>query len=124
LTTPLRGYFSGPIVPRRALLLAASLASFLLAAGPAWGAGLQGVWVAKGAAGKIVLRLHGSGSTYRGTYTEARKVARVVARLTDADGVQQVTLTFTASRRSSLCGINAGRLYCQTAGGASVFVRS
>ncbi len=90
--------------------------------------GLSGVWVASGTFGRIVLRLRGAGHLYRGTYTQGGKVARssrVVARVDDADGAQQVILSFTPGSRSAFCALRPPLLFCQVgAAGSAVFARS
>jgi hypothetical protein len=85
--------------------------------------GLKGKWVASSSGGKIVLKLRGSGASYRGTYAAGGKVSHVSARLASADGARQVTLTFTATHRSTMCGLVSGRLMCAGATGTIVFAR-
>jgi len=118
-----------------AVLLAAALLGAAPAA-PADGArastaaGLSGTWVATGPFGRIVLRLRRVSKVYRGTYTQVRRgkatgtSSRVVARADNADGVQQVTLTFVSAGRSDICGLRGAHLYCQVgAAGTAVFAR-
>jgi hypothetical protein len=99
-------------------------AGLLATASASAAAGLQGTWVAKPSTGKVVLKLLGSGKTYRGTYTAAGKVAHVTVRLGNADGAGQVTLTFTATHRSTLCGLVGGRLICAGDTGTITFARA
>ena len=113
---------------RRAASLCAGLAAVTTAVATA-AAGLAGTWVATGPSGKMTLRLHASGSGYVGTYTLVSKgkqtVSRVSGRFDNADGATQLTLTFTASRRSDLCGLVGSRLYCQLgATGTAAFSRA
>ena len=96
----------------------------LLAATPGLAAtGLAGTWVAKSPSGKVVLKLRGSGKSYRGTYAARGKTSRVTVRLSTADGAGQVTLTFTASNRSTLCGLLGHRLMCVADTGTLAFGR-
>ena len=112
---------------RLAVCLGGALAA--VAAAVAIGAaGLAGTWVATGPFGKITLRLHSSGSTYAGTYTLAsagkQTISHISGRFDDADGATQLTLTFTATRRSDLCGLVGSKLYCQLgATGTAAFSR-
>jgi hypothetical protein len=93
------------------------------AAGRAGAHGPAGVWVSTGSRAKIVLRLEGSTSPFRGTYAQGATTVKVLARSSSADGSGQLTLTFTASGRSAMCGLHAGRLYCQLGpSGTTVFV--
>jgi hypothetical protein len=85
---------------------------------------LGGTWVARAPGGKVVLKLHGSGSSYRGTYRAGGKTSRVTVRLSNADGAAQVTLTFTATKRSTLCGLVSRRLMCAGDTGTLVFARA
>lgn len=100
-------------------------AAGLLAAAPASAATvLKGTWVATSPSGKVVLKLRGSGKSYRGTYAARGKVSQVTLRLSNADGAGQVTLTFTATHRSSLCGLVNGRLFCAASTGTLVFAHA
>jgi hypothetical protein len=96
----------------------------LLAVAPGLAAtGLAGTWVAKSPSGKVVLKLRGSGKSYRGTYGVGGKTSRVTVRLSNADGAGQVTLTFTATHRSTLCGLVSHRLMCVADTGTLAFGR-
>ena len=97
-------------------LLAATTASAATA--------LRGTWVATSPSGKVVLKLRGSGKSYRGTYAAGGKVSQVTVRLSNADGAGQVTLTFTATHRSSLCGLVKARLFCSASTGTLVFAHA
>jgi hypothetical protein len=117
-------------VTRRILAVIAVAAA--LPARVAWGmpaSGLGGTWVAAAGSGKIVLVLHKTGAVYKGTYTElppgktTGKPSKVVAHATNADGVQQITLTFTGSNRSTLCGLRTGHIYCSVPTGTAIFSR-
>jgi len=85
--------------------------------------GLTGTWVAKSPSGKVVLKLRGSGKSYRGTYGSGGKISRVTVRLSNADGAGQVTLTFPATHRSTLCGLVSHRLMCAADTGTLAFAR-
>ena len=99
-------------------------AAGLLTVTPALGAtGLAGTWVATSPSGKVVLKLRGSGTSYRGTYGAGGKISRVTVRLSNADGAGQVTLTFTATHRSTLCGLVSHRLMCAAETGTLAFAR-
>ena len=74
--------------------------------------------------GKVVLKLHGSGTAYRGTYTARGKVSKVTLRLSNADGAGQATLTFTATHRSSVCGLVNARLFCAASTGTLAFAHA
>jgi hypothetical protein len=87
-------------------------------------AGLAGTWVATSPGGKVVLKLRGSGKTYRGTYGTGGKTSPVTVRLSSADGAGQVTLTFTSTHRSTLCGLVNHRLMCAAPTGTLVFARA
>jgi hypothetical protein len=113
---------------RLSVCLGAALAAVATAAATG-AAGLAGTWVATGPFGKITLRLHTSGAAYAGTYTLVlggkQTVSHVSGRSDNADGATQLTLTFTPSRRSDLCGLSGSRLYCQLgAGGTAAFSRA
>jgi hypothetical protein len=96
----------------------------LLAVTPGLAAtGLAGTWVATSPSGKVVLKLHGSGKSYRGTYRAGGKISRVSLELSNADGAGQVTLTFTATHRSTLCGLVSHRLMCAADTGTLAFAR-
>jgi hypothetical protein len=102
----------------RGLLVAAAATVATLAAGTSSAAtGLAGTWVATGPFGKITLRLQATGTGYHGTYSVSSggktTVSHVVGRSDNADGATQLTLTFTTTHRSSLCGLSGVRLYCQ-----------
>ena len=100
-------------------------AACLLAVTPGMAAtGLAGTWVATSPSGKIVLRLRGSGKSYRGTYRAGGKTSRVAVRLSNADGAGQVTLTFVATQRSNLCGLVSHRLMCAADSGTLAFTRA
>jgi hypothetical protein len=112
----------------RAACLCAGLAAVATAVAIG-AAGLAGTWVATGPFGKITLRLHASGHAYAGTYTLAsagkQTVSHLSGRFDNADGATQLTLTFTASRRSDLCGLVGSKLYCQLGAiGTAVFSRA
>ena len=96
-----------------------------VAAGGALGAqaGVSGRWLAPGPGRKLVLTLQGSGKALHGTWVQGGKSSKVTARVSTADGIQQVTLTFTPGGRSSLCGLRGTKLYCQTATGTATFTR-
>jgi hypothetical protein len=87
-------------------------------------AGLAGTWVATSPSGKVVLKLRGSGKSYRGTYGTGGKTSPVTVRLSSADGAGQLTLTFTSTRRSTLCGLVNHRLMCAAPTGTLVFARA
>jgi hypothetical protein len=99
-------------------------AGLLASASASAAAGLKGTWVAKAPSGKVVLTLLGSGKVYRGTYAAAGKVSPVTVHFGNADGAGQVTLTFTATHRSTLCGLVGGRLICAGDTGPMVFARA
>jgi hypothetical protein len=100
-------------------------AAGLLAVAPALAAtGLAGTWVASSPRGKVVLTLRGSAKSYRGTYRAGGKTSRVTVRLSNADGAGQVTLTFTATHRSTLCGLVSRRLMCAADTGTLAFARA
>jgi len=100
-------------------------AAVLLADGSASAAVLlNGTWVAKTPSGKVVMKLRGSGKSYRGTYAAHGKVSKVTLTLSNADGAGQLTLTFLSTHRSSLCGLVKGRLMCSADTGTVVFARS
>jgi hypothetical protein len=110
----------------------ALLATTSARAAPGTVAGLNGSWIATGSFGKIVVRLRGSGSVYRGTYARFRPgatkpsgaVSHVLARVDNADGALQVTLVFSPSK-SAFCALRGGRLYCQTGPtGTTIFVHT
>jgi hypothetical protein len=112
-----------------ALLCAVGLAA--AAASAAQAATVKGTWVATGTFGKITLALTGSGAALHGSYTQIAHgsnraaVSKVTARSDNADGVTQLTLTFTKARRSVLCGLEGTKLYCQIGtAGTAVFTRS
>jgi hypothetical protein len=108
----------------RTSALAVSAAG-LLAVSPALAAtGLAGTWVATSPSGKVVLKLRGSGKSYRGTYATDGKTSRVTLRLSNADGAGQVTLTFTATNRSTLCGLVSRKLMCAVDTGTLAFARA
>ena len=97
----------------------------LVAVAPALGAtSLAGTWVAKSPGGKVVLKLRGSGKSYSGTYGAGGKTSRVTLRLSNADGAGQVTLTFTATHRSTMCGLVNRRLMCAGDTGTLAFARA
>jgi hypothetical protein len=97
----------------------------LLAVTPGLAAtGLGGTWVATSPGGKVVLKLRGSGKSYRGTYRAGGKTSRVAVRVSTADGAGQVTLTFTATHRSTLCGLVSRRLMCAADTGTLSFARA
>jgi hypothetical protein len=99
-------------------------AAALFAVAPGLAAtGLTGTWVATSPSGKVVLKLRGSGKSYRGTYGTGGKTSRVTVRLSNADGAGQVTLTFTATHRSTLCGLVSHRLMCAADTGTLTFAR-
>jgi hypothetical protein len=85
---------------------------------------LNGTWVATSPSGKVELHLRGSGKSYRGTYVAGGKTSKVTVRLSNADGAGEVTLTFTSTHRSSLCGMVGGRLMCAAGTGTLVFARA
>jgi hypothetical protein len=101
----------------------------LLATGTALGAtGMKGTWVASGPSGKMTLKLAGSGSSYQGTLTTVaggrKTVAKVKGRFDDADGAKQLSLSFTATNRTSMCGLVGTKLYCQLGTGTATFIRA
>jgi hypothetical protein len=99
-------------------------AAGLLAVTPGVAAtGLAGTWVATSPNGKVVLKLRGSGNSYRGTYGAGGKTSRITIRLSNADGAGQITLTFTATHRSTLCGLVSRRLMCAADTGTLTFAR-
>jgi hypothetical protein len=98
----------------------------LVAAGAAAGAtGMKGTWVASGPSGKMTLKLAGAGSSFHGTLTTVaggkKTISGVKGRFDNADGAKQLTLTFTASHRTSLCGLVGAKLYCQLGTGTATF---
>ena len=110
----------------RVLGAAAAATVAMGAAGTAAAAGgLAGTWIATGPFGTITLRLQSAGTGYHGTYSVSARgkttVSHIVGRSDNADGATQLTLTFTTTHRSSLCGLSGARLYCQlgTAGTAA-----
>jgi hypothetical protein len=105
-----------------ALLLCA--VGLLAAASASAATGVKGTWVASGPGGKVVLKLRGSGTSYLGTYVAGGRVSRVTVRLNNADGAGQVTLTFTATHRSTLCGLVNARLMCAGNTGTIVFTHA
>ena len=111
---------------RSAALCAAAAA--LAAAGAASGATMKGTWVASRPSGKLTLKLAGSGSSYHGTLTTVaggrKTVAKVKGRFDNADGAKQLTLTFPATHRTSMCGLVGTKLYCQLGTGTSTFTRA
>jgi hypothetical protein len=107
---------------RTSALVVGATGLLVVAPGLAAG-GLAGTWVAKGPSGKVVLNLRGSGTSYRGTYGAGGKTSRVTVRLSNADGAGQVTLTFTATDRSTLCGLVSHRLMCAATTGTLAFTR-
>jgi len=117
-----RGPYSGDVMRS----MVAALTGLLAAAGVASGASaaIGGRWVASGPSGKIVLQLKGSGKVLRGTWAQGGKTSKVTAKVTNADGAQQVTLTFTQTKRSMLCGIHASKLYCPTETGLATFAHA
>lgn len=86
--------------------------------------GLAGSWVATSPGGKVFLKLRGSGKSYGGTYRAGGKTSRVTVRLSNADGAGQVTLTFTAAHRSTVCGLVRRRLMCAADTGTLAFTRT
>ena len=86
--------------------------------------GVKGTWVASGPSGKVVLKLRGSGTSYWGTYVAGGRVSHVTVHLSNADGAGQVTLTFTATHRSTLCGLVNARLMCAGNTGTIVFAHA
>jgi carbohydrate-selective porin OprB len=119
------------MIGRAAALCCATALAASLAASTAQAGTVKGAWVATGAFGKITLRLAGSGTAFHGTYTQISRGAKhgtaskVTARSDTADGVTQLTLTFTKTRRSVLCGLQGAKLYCQVGtAGTAVFARS
>jgi hypothetical protein len=110
-------------VSRKPIVLLALIVSLSLAAS-ASAASLAGKWVASAPGGKIVLTLKKSGAVYKGTYVQGRKKWKVVARGGNADGASQVTLTLTPGKRSTMCGLQGAKLYCQTPTGTAAFSRA
>jgi hypothetical protein len=100
----------------------------LLAVGTAQAATMTGTWVASSPTGKYTLKLAGSGSSYHGTLTTVAggktTVAKVKARFDNADGAKQLTLTFTQTHRTSMCGLVGPKLYCQLGTGTATFTRA
>jgi hypothetical protein len=107
---------------RTSALVVSTVALLVVAPGLA-AAGLAGTWVASSPSGKVVLKLRGSGKTYGGTYGAGGKTSRVTVRLSNADGAGQVTLTFTATHRSTLCGLVSHKLMCAAPTGTLSFAR-
>jgi hypothetical protein len=104
-------------------------AAALVTAGAAAGAAsMNGTWVASGPSGKMTLKLAGSFSSYHGTLTTVvgskKSVAKVKGRVDDADGATQLTLTFPATHRTSMCGLVGTKLYCQLGTGTATFTRA
>lgn len=89
---------------------------------------MKGTWVASGPTGKMTLKLAGSGSSYHGTLTTVaggkKTVSKVKGRFDNADGAKQLTLTFTATHRTSMCGLVGTKLYCQLGTGTAAFTRA
>jgi hypothetical protein len=85
---------------------------------------LSGTWVASSPGGKVVLKLHGSGKLYRGTYAAGGKTSRVTLRLSNADGAGLVTLTFPVTHRSTACGLVSRKLMCSADTGTLAFART
>jgi hypothetical protein len=114
------------VLMKRCAMLAAAAA--LLVAGAAQGATtMTGTWVASGPAGKYTLKLAGSGSSYHGTLTTIaggkKTTTKVKARFDNADGAKQLTLSFPATHRTSMCGLVGRKLYCQLGTGTATFTR-
>ena len=105
-----------------------TIGALLIAATANAATGMKGTWVASGPSGKLTLKLAGSGSSYHGTLTTVaggkKTVAAVKGRFDDADGAKQLTLSFTATHRSSMCGLVATKLYCQLGTGTATFTRA
>jgi len=100
-------------------------AAGLLAVGQASAASsLDGTWVAPSPTGKVVLKLQGSGKSYRGTYRAGGNTSHVTLLLSNADGAGQVTLTFTTTHRSTLCGLVNHRLMCAADSGTLAFAHA
>jgi hypothetical protein len=120
------------MIRRRSTPLSVCLGAALAAGATAaaiGAAGLAGTWVATGPFGKITLRLHAAGQAYSGTYTLVsagkQTVSHVRGRFDNADGATQLTLTFTTSHRSDLCGLSGSKLYCQLGpAGTAAFSRA
>jgi hypothetical protein len=112
------------VIATRTAALAIGAATLLTVRAGLAATGLAGTWVAKSPAGKVVLKLRGSGESYRGTYGAGGKTSAVVVRLSRADGAGQVTLTFTATHRSSVCGLVSHRLMCAADTGTLAFARN
>ena len=108
----------------RTSALAFSAAGLLAATSGLAATGLAGTWVATSPSGKVVLKLRGSGKSYRGTYGAGGKTSHVTVRLSNADGAGQVTLTFTATNRSTLCGLVSHKLMCAADTGTLAFARA
>ena len=108
----------------RTSALAFSAAGLLAATSCLAATGLAGTWIATSPSGKVVLKLRGSGKSYRGTYGAGGKTSHVTVRLSNADGAGQVTLTFIATHRSTLCGLVSHRLMCAGDTGTLAFARA
>jgi hypothetical protein len=113
---------------RRQLVAAAAAVAAVMTAAASAATGLAGTWVATGPFGRITLRLQAVGAGYHGTYSVSSggktTVSHVVGRPDNADGANQLTLTFTRTHRSNLCGLSGTRLYCQLgAAGTAAFTR-
>jgi hypothetical protein len=114
---------------RRLLFVAAAAFAAVVSGLGSAATGLSGTWIATGPFGKITLRLQAAGAGYHGTYSMSARgkttVSHVVGRSDTADGAKQLTLTFTGTHRSDLCGLSGVRLYCQLGtSGTAAFTRS
>jgi hypothetical protein len=113
------------MVLRRSAAVVCAAAVLAGAAVAGIASGMKGTWVASGPSGKLTLKLMGSGASYHGTLTTVaggkRTVAKVTGRFDNADGAKQLTLTFTATKRTSLCGLVGPKLYCQLGSGTATF---
>jgi hypothetical protein len=109
------------------VLAAAAIAAGASQAAPA-ASGVAGRWIATGSFGKIVLTLRKTGSVYKGTYVQSgtgpAKTFKALGRASNADGAQQLTLTLTPGRITTLCGLRSAKLYCQTSTGLATFSRA
>ena len=108
--------------------LACTAGALAIAATATAATGMKGTWVASGPTGKYTLKLAGSGTAYHGTLTTVaggkKTVAKVKGRFDNADGSKQLTLTFTATHRTSICGLVGTKLYCQLGTGTATFTRA
>jgi len=120
----LEGEHNRAVSTIRTSLLGMAAAGLLAVASGSAAVSLSGKWVATSPSGKVVLKLRGSGKVYRGTYAAAGKTSRVTLRLSNADGAGQVTLTFTATHRSTLCGLVSHKLMCSADTGTLAFARA